>query len=372
MSLHGACRRFLRLAGAAAVVRCRRLQTGGGRGSLSAGACGLALSAAGLYAAAPVTPDLTAQGGGMRRDVERLCLRLQKDFIDALEQEETGGQKFFVDKWSRKNSEEGGGITCVLEGGEVFSRAAVNVTVMTAPLSAALHANMRSRGKELPSGPLRFFAAGISSVIHPSNPHVPTFHFNLRYFEIQDQRGERVAGWFGGGADLTPYFLHEADAKHFHQTLKDACDPHGEHRYPEYKKTCDAYFYNPSRAECRGVGGLFFDDLESEDPNTEFAFVKDVAAAILPCYMPIVRAHAGDAYSAEDVAWQALRRGRYVEFNLGYDRGTKFGLATPGARIESIMVSMPPNPTWRYMAEPPADSERGKLMEVLRNPRDWL
>jgi len=364
-----ALRRSARHAAAAVAVRCRAVPAAS---VLRRSAVAVSLSAAGLYAAA--VPVAAAEAGdSMRTEVERLCLRLQTDFIKALEKEETSGKTFFVDKWNRKNAEEGGGVTCVLEGGEVLQRAAVNVTVMRAPLSPRLLQSMRSRGKQLPTDEkLGFFAAGISSVIHPVNPHVPTFHFNLRYFEIQDSKGTHLAGWFGGGADLTPYFLNEDDAKHFHGALKDACDKHGPQRYAEYKKTCDEYFYNPSRKECRGVGGLFFDDLESEDPVTEFNFVKDVAAAIVPCYMPIVRAHKDEAYTAEQLDWQALRRGRYVEFNLGYDRGTKFGLATPDARIESIMVSMPPNPTWRYMAEPPADSEEGRLMEVLRNPRDWL
>ncbi|KAF2362242.1 Coproporphyrinogen III oxidase aerobic [Trinorchestia longiramus] len=309
----------------------------------------------------------------MKVKMEVLILRIQKEFVDALEAEETSGRKFTIDQWTRTSEKQGGGITCVMEGGEVLERAGVNVTVLKAPLKPEMLDSMRARGKDLPADrQFEFFAAGVSSVIHPRNPHVPTMHFNFRYFEVWDQHGQNRRSWFGGGADLTPYYLNEEDAVHFHAALKSACDKHGKEKFPLYKKTCDDYFHIRARGERRGVGGIFFDDLESQDPNDDFKFVSDCADAVIPSYIPIVKRRKHQQYTAAERDWQALRRARYVEFNLVYDRGTKFGYATPGARIESILISLPPVAKWLYRHEPEPNSPEYKLTEVLKNPRDWV
>lgn len=196
------------------------------------------------------------------------------------------------------------------------------------------------RRKTLQAGPLKFFAAGLSAVIHPRNPMVPTVHFNYRYFEIIQPDGS-TQWWFGGGTDLTPYYVNEDDFKHFHKTLKEACDKHDKSYYPKFKKWCDEYFHISHRKECRGIGGIFFDDLEEPSKEEAFQFVQSCADAVIPSYIPLVRQHKDDAYGYAERQWQLLRRGRYVEFNLIYDRGTKFGLHTPEARFESILVSLP-------------------------------
>uniref|UniRef100_A0A8D2N8T6 Oxygen-dependent coproporphyrinogen-III oxidase, mitochondrial n=1 Tax=Zonotrichia albicollis TaxID=44394 RepID=A0A8D2N8T6_ZONAL len=267
----------------------------------------------------------------------------------------------------------GGGISCVLQDGEVFEKAGVNVSVVSGFLSEEAARQMRSRGKSLKAkdGKLPFCAMGVSSVIHPKNPHVPTMHFNYRYFEIEEADGTKQ-WWFGGGTDLTPTYLNEEDAVHFHKTLKEACDKHDLKLYPKYKKWCDDYFYIKHRGERRGIGGIFFDDVDSPSKEEVFQFVKSCAKAVVPCYIPIVKKHCHDSFTPEEKLWQQLRRGRYVEFNLVYDRGTKFGLLTPGSRIESILMSLPLTARWEYMHNPPESSKEAEMLEVLRNPKDWV
>uniref|UniRef100_A0A8B9DJN2 Oxygen-dependent coproporphyrinogen-III oxidase, mitochondrial n=1 Tax=Anser cygnoides TaxID=8845 RepID=A0A8B9DJN2_ANSCY len=268
----------------------------------------------------------------------------------------------------------GGGISCVLQDGEVFEKAGVNVSVVFGQLSEEAARQMRSRGKSLKAsadGKLPFCAMGVSSVIHPKNPHVPTMHFNYRYFEIEEADGTKQ-WWFGGGTDLTPTYLNEEDAVHFHKTLKEACDKHDPKLYPKYKKWCDDYFFIKHRGERRGIGGIFFDDVDSPSKEEVFQFVQSCAKAIVPCYIPIVKKHCHDSFTPEEKQWQQLRRGRYVEFNLIYDRGTKFGLLTPGSRIESILMSLPLTARWEYMHTPPESSREAEILEVLRNPKDWV
>ncbi|XP_071478734.1 oxygen-dependent coproporphyrinogen-III oxidase-like [Diadema antillarum] len=304
----------------------------------------------------------------MKARMELFIMRTQAKICQALEEIE-GEKKFFVDRWQRK--EGGGGITCILEDGQVFERAGVNISVVHGKLSAKAAAMMRARGKALkPGSELPFFATGISSVIHPRNPMVPTLHFNYRYFEVE-QEGESQ-WWFGGGTDLTPYYLDEEDATHFHRTLKAACDLHDPEYYQKFKEWCDNYFVVEHRGERRGVGGIFFDDIDQPTQDKAFSFIKSCATAILPCYLPIVQKHKDDGYGYDERQWQLLRRGRYVEFNLVYDRGTKFGLFTPGARIESILMSLPQTASWRYMHSPVEGSKEAKLTEILKNPRDWV
>ncbi|KAK7020191.1 hypothetical protein SK128_011537 [Halocaridina rubra] len=325
------------------------------------------------FMAEPITDlnKLEVNPDDMKTKMELLIMRIQKEFCEALEQEDGG--KFLIDRWSRHDPKEGGGISCVLQDSATFEKAGVNITVMTAPLSKQLQASMRARGKELPEDKqFTFFAAGISSVIHPRNPHVPTIHFNYRYFEMQDEDGNNKHWWFGGGTDLTPYYLVEEDVRHFHSVLKSACDPHHPDYYPNYKKWCDDYFFVKFRGERRGVGGIFFDDLEANDSSKVYAFVKDCAEAVVPSYIPLVKKHKNDPVSDAERRWQLLRRGRYVEFNLVYDRGTKFGFATPNARIESILMSLPLHARWEYMHQPEPGSPEYKITEVLKNPKDWI
>ncbi|GCB69941.1 oxygen-dependent coproporphyrinogen-III oxidase, mitochondrial [Scyliorhinus torazame] len=306
----------------------------------------------------------------MRTKMELLVMDVQADVCKALA-EVDGGQTFKVDRWHRK--EGGGGISCVLQDGKVFEKAGVNVSVVFGNLSEEATKQMRSRGKSLKSkdGKLPFCAMGVSSVIHPKNPHIPTIHFNYRYFEIEEADGHK-SWWFGGGTDLTPTYLNKDDAIHFHKTLKEACDKHDQSYYPTFKKWCDDYFTIKHRGERRGVGGIFFDDLDSPSAEGLFGFVQSCAKAVVPCYIPIVKKHLHDSYTPEEKAWQQLRRGRYVEFNLVYDRGTKFGLATPGSRIESILMSLPLTARWEYMHDPAKGTKEAEIIEVLKNPKDWV
>ncbi|XP_067897164.1 oxygen-dependent coproporphyrinogen-III oxidase, mitochondrial [Heterodontus francisci] len=305
----------------------------------------------------------------MRAKMELLIMDVQADVCNALT--EVDGQTFKVDRWHRK--EGGGGISCVLQDGKVFEKAGVNVSVVFGNLSEEAAKQMRSRGKSLKSkdGKLPFCAMGVSSVIHPKNPHIPTIHFNYRYFEIEEADGQK-SWWFGGGTDLTPTYLNKDDAIHFHKTLKAACDKHDQGYYPAFKKWCDNYFFIKHRGERRGVGGIFFDDLDSPSAEGLFKFICSCAKAVVPCYIPIVKKHLHDSYTPEEKAWQQLRRGRYVEFNLVYDRGTKFGLATPGSRIESILMSLPLTARWEYMHNPAKGTKEAEIMEVLKNPKDWV
>lgn len=305
----------------------------------------------------------------MKVKMELLILKIQADFCKALESLEDDDYHFKVDRWTRK--EGGGGITCVLQDGIVFEKAGVNISVVSGILPPGAVQQMRARGKVMDEGSLPFFAAGVSAVIHPRNPMIPTIHFNYRYFEIEKNDGTKQ-WWFGGGTDLTPYYLNEEDAKHFHNTLKEACDKHNLSYYAKFKKWCDDYFYITHRGERRGIGGIFFDDLDTPSQSEAFQFVKSCAEAVIPSYIPLVKRHKTDGYGYTERQWQLLRRGRYVEFNLLYDRGTKFGLYTPGARYESILMSLPLSAKWEYMHEPDSNSKEAKLLEVLKNPKDWL
>ncbi|EDK98184.1 coproporphyrinogen oxidase [Mus musculus] len=273
----------------------------------------------------------------------------------------------------RALAQGGGGITCVLQDGRVFEKAGVSISVVHGNLSEEAANQMRGRGKTLKTkdSKLPFTAMGVSSVIHPKNPYAPTMHFNYRYFEVEEADGN-THWWFGGGCDLTPTYLNQEDAVHFHRTLKEACDQHGPDIYPKFKKWCDDYFFIVHRGERRGIGGIFFDDLDSPSKEEAFRFVKTCAEAVVPSYVPIVKKHCDDSYTPRDKLWQQLRRGRYVEFNLLYDRGTKFGLFTPGSRIESILMSLPLTARWEYMHSPPENSKEAEILEVLRHPKDWV
>lgn len=280
-----------------------------------------------------------------------------------------GTAKFREDLWKRP--EGGGGRTRVIENGPegsgVFEKGGVNISAVHGKLPEAMQ-------KMFGVGEADFFACGLSLVIHPKNPMVPTVHANWRYFEMYDEHGKVIEQWFGGGQDLTPYYLFEEDATHFHQTCKTACDKHNTEFYPKYKKQCDAYFWNAHRNEARGIGGLFFDYCKANEQMSMedwFNFVSEVGNSFLEAYVPIVEKRKTLEYTPENRNWQEIRRGRYVEFNLVHDKGTLFGLKTNG-RIESILMSLPPHVQWVYDHHAEAGSEEEKLVNVLENPREWI
>lgn len=312
----------------------------------------------------------------MRLRMEEFIKSQQQEIVRALEA--VDGTKFRQDEWQRK--EGGGGITCVLENGKVFEKAGVGISVVYGKLPKAgimkmraNHKNMVAEGEDIPES-LDFFAAGLSLVIHPHNPMAPTVHLNVRYFETANPDGSSRSWWFGGGSDLTPCYLFDEDAIFFHKGLKEACDKHDKGYYPRFKKWCDEYFYNKHRHEARGIGGIFFDDLDEtvSDKENTFAFVQDTLKSFVPTYVPIVEKRKDMPFTEQEKEWQAVRRGRYVEFNLVHDRGTAFGLNTPGPRVESILMSLPVHASWRYMYEPEPKSREERLVDVLRNPKEWV
>ncbi|CDW96586.1 hypothetical protein [Sporisorium scitamineum] len=401
---------------------------------------------------------LTDASAPMRKRMETYIKLLQYNIVSALSQEEPES-RFLIDSWLRK--EGGEGISCVLQDGSTFEKAGVNISVVHGmlPLAAirqmsADHAGLMDKtgykleGKDADLKGLPFYAAGLSLVVHPRNPFAPTVHFNYRYFELthpekladgspnprhpsnrkDGQSNEPIAWWFGGGTDLTPIYLFDEDAKHFHKTLKSAADKHDASFYPTWKKWCDKYFWIPHRGEARGVGGIFFDDLtlpqwassskayiplsdgtkptpfqplvtsissnKQHNQDTLFATVRSLGDAFLPAYLPLVQKRKSTPFTEAHERWQQIRRGRYVEFNLVYDRGTKFGLQTPGARIESILMSLPLKARWEYMERysgggaqgrdgkatrsndaQQGEEEQGALekhtQEALRQPREW-
>ena len=275
-----------------------------------------------------------------------------------------GGAAFKQDLWERPQG--GGGCTRVIENGNVFEKGGVNTSEVFGELPESMQAYFGVKEAN-------FFACGLSLVLHPLNPMVPTVHANWRYFEMYNKQGVLIDQWFGGGQDLTPYYLFEKDAKHFHQTCKAACDIHDPLFYPKYKARCDAYFYNPHREEGRGVGGLFFDYCKKSTKmqiKDWYNFVTQIGDSFLDAYTPIVEKRKGLPYTPEQKDWQEIRRGRYVEFNLVHDKGTLFGLKTNG-RIESILMSLPPSVQWRYDHQPESGSEEEKLITVLKNPVNW-
>ena len=289
---------------------------------------------------------------------------LQKEICTALE-EVDGKAKFISDEWDRPGG--GGGTTCVITNGNVFEKGGVNISVVHGVLPPQAAQQLKVEGS-------LFFATGLSLVIHPFNPHVPTVHANWRYFEVYDDQGNVTDAWFGGGTDLSPYYLVEEDAVHFHAVQKKNCDAFDEKLYPQFKLQCDNYFVNHHRdGERRGVGGIFFDHCRgNEERSIEFwkHFTEENSKTFLEGYLPIVNRRKSDPYTAEHKYWQEIRRGRYVEFNLLYDRGTLFGIKTNG-RTESILMSLPPTVRFDYNYQPQAGSDEEKLLQVLKNPIVW-
>ncbi|MEM8764479.1 MAG: oxygen-dependent coproporphyrinogen oxidase [Bacteroidota bacterium] len=276
-----------------------------------------------------------------------------------------GKAKFQEDIWKRP--EGGGGRTRVIETGDVFEKGGVNISAVHGELPKSMQQYFGVADAD-------FFACGLSLVLHPKNPMVPTVHANWRYFEMYDKTGKIVDQWFGGGQDLTPYYLFEEDAQHFHAICKKACDAHNTEFYAKYKKRCDEYFWNTHRNEARGVGGLFFDYCKATDTmkmQDWYNFVTEVGDSFLEAYLPIVEKRKELSFSQEERDWQEIRRGRYVEFNLVHDKGTLFGLRTNG-RIESILMSLPPHVQWKYDHQPEKGSREESLTMVLQQPKAWV
>ena len=295
--------------------------------------------------------------------VRTYLLGLQASIVGELER--AGDEKFLSDEWIRP--EGGGGVSRLIEGGQLFERAGVlfsHVKGTTLPPSATVHR------PEVAGRPWE--AMGVSMVLHPRNPYIPTTHLNVRMFIAKAPLGSGQADvfWFGGGMDLTPYYLFEEDAQHFHQINKDALDLHDPSAYPRDKKWCDEYFFLKHRNETRGVGGIFFDDLSQGGFEASFALLRSVGDAFLPAYLPLVEKRRSTPFGERERDFQAYRRGRYVEFNLVFDRGTLFGLQS-GGRTESILLSMPPMATWRYNWQAQAGSPEAALSQYL-TPRDWV
>ncbi len=291
------------------------------------------------------------------RDLQdEICLAVEK----------MGGEaKFHEDQWERPGG--GGGRSRVLSNGKVFEKAGVSTSIVHGEMPEGLKKNMNTDGSD-------FFACGVSLVIHPANPMAPTTHANFRFFEMYDEDGKPIDAWFGGGSDLTPYYLFEEDAVHFHREQKIAADRHGAELYPRFKKACDEYFRNHHRNEGRGIGGTFFDYLKADEQYSLedwFAFTTDMGKSFLPSFMPIMEKRKDLPYTEEQRYWQELRRGRYVEFNLVHDRGTLFGLRTNG-RTESILMSLPPRVRWDYNVQPKAGSPEAELVALLKEPKNWI
>ena len=321
-----------------------------------------------------VPDSLVKEGDGpdgnypMRSKFEKMCREAQKKITAAIE-EIDGGGTFQEDAWVRPTG--GGGMSRVLTGGNVFEKAGVNLSVVygSMPQEALQAATERGvdRAKGMAPGErVPFFACGLSSVMHPKNPFAPTMHFNYRYFET-----DGGVWWFGGGTDITPSYVNEDDMKHFHGTYKAICDEHDPTYYKEFKEWADRYFLIKHRNETRGLGGIFFDDQNNKDPDEHFAFSEACVNSVIKAYGPIVEKHKDDDFTEKNKEWQLMRRGRYVEFNLVYDRGTVFGLKT-GGRIESILMSLPETARWEYDHVPKADSPEADFIDACQNSREWV
>ena len=298
----------------------------------------------------------------MIEQVKKYLIDLQQTICSEIELLD-GGSVFEQDYWSR-DDQRGNGVTCIISNGNVFEKGGVNFSIIRGdkmPKSAsALRPELEGR---------QYTALGVSLVLHPDNPYIPTAHANVRFFVAEDQ-GKDPIWWFGGGFDLTPYYGFDEDAVHWHETAKKACIPFGEDVYPKYKKWCDDYFCLTHRNEQRGIGGLFFDDLNGDFEEC-FDYMKSVGSHFTEAYIPIAKKRMNTTFSEKEKDFQLYRRGRYVEFNLIYDRGTLFGLQS-GGRTESILMSLPPKTQWSYQYKIEPGSEEEKLTSYFLKPRDWV
>jgi len=301
--------------------------------------------------------------------VRAYLLELQRRIVHELER--LDGQRFAVSPWERPQGGQlrGSGATCILEDGALFERAGVGFSHVAGdrlpPSASAAHPEVAGCG---------FEALGVSLVLHPRNPYVPTVHMNVRFFSAHRQSDAADAPsnwWFGGGMDLTPYYGFEEDARHFHVCCRDALAPFGAQYYPRFKRWCDEYFFLKHRGEARGIGGIFFDDFNELGAERSFALLRSVGEHFLPAYVPIVERRRSSGYGEREREFQALRRGRYVEFNLVYDRGTLFGLQS-GGRAEAILMSLPPGVRWRFEWSPAPGTQEARLLTDFLPPRDWI
>ena len=300
-------------------------------------------------------------------DVRTFLLGLQKRITDAVAA--LDGKPFVADSWQKQPGEmlQGNGVTLILEGGTVFERAGCGFSHVRGP---KLPPSATQHRPELAGAP--FEAMGVSLVFHPRNPYVPTVHMNVRMLAATPAgEGAAPVCWFGGGMDLTPYYGFEEDAAHFHHTCKDALEAFGDDKYPRFKQWCDEYFFLKHRNEPRGVGGVFFDDFQELGPDRSFAMMRSVADSFLQAYLPIVERRKDTAYGERERDFQLYRRGRYVEFNLVWDRGTHFGLQS-GGRTESILMSMPPLASWSYQRPVEAGSAEERLYKEFLVKREWV
>jgi coproporphyrinogen III oxidase len=301
---------------------------------------------------------------GTRQGFIEYIHQLQDAICTGIERADGKG-KFQEDRWQR--AEGGGGITRIITDGNVFEKGGVNTSVVHGEITPLINQQLKVNGHG-------FRACGISMVIHPHSPMVPTVHANFRYFELYDANNKVMDSWFGGGADLTPYYLWDEDAIHFHTEYKRACDPYGTDLYPLFKKQCDAYFVNTHRGgESRGIGGIFYDYLRPDQNRTDefwLKFSKSMGDSFLRAYLPIVERRRKEPFTEKERHWHEIRRGRYVEFNLIHDRGTLFGLRSNG-RTESILMSLPPRARFEYNDAPASGSREEDLVTLLKNPRNW-
>ncbi|KAK0499785.1 Coproporphyrinogen oxidase [Armillaria luteobubalina] len=334
----------------------------------------------------------------MRERVTVYIENLQRRIVNVLQELDHDAPPFDIADWSR--DEGGKGRACTFATSSTISileKAAVNISIIHGNLPPSAVQKMAMKHAPVSystdtSSDLPFFAAGISLIIHPRNPNVPSAHANYRYFEIESGTGSEMpphTWWFGGITDLTPSYLFEDDFRHFHRTLKEACDPYGSALYPAFKQNCDEYFFLKHRDEHRGIGGLRFDDLCDEPhsllkdvsaprPQTAqeiFDFIRSLGDAFIPSYIPILSNRFSTGWTLKMRRWQLIRRGRYVEFNLIYDRGTRFGLAVPGVQVENVLASLPEEARWEYMSDLGIEgdgSEESKMVDVLKSPRSWI
>lgn len=335
----------------------------------------------------PIRPELTRGVKMVKLDLSDVSIPLRDRMVSHIQHlqasitstlETLEPNQSFASTYYLRDSSTGFGDSRILQNGTVFEKAGCNISVINSTLSVASIKQMRAERFDWWDGvsELPYFVAGCSLVVHPVNPHAPTVHFNYRYFEIRDPldpNGPPKAWWFGGGTDLTPSYLYPEDVRHFHETYKKVCDSHDGGYYARFKGWCDEYFRIPHRGETRGVGGIFFDDLSDRAPEEIFNFVKDASNSFLTAYFPIVKMRSQQEWTEEEKRWQQLRRGRYAEFNLVIDRGTKFGLMMKEPRTESILMSLPLTARWEY--QPTIGTVEGsrekELLDVLRSPRDW-
>ena len=305
--------------------------------------------------------------------VKNICLTVQDSIVSSLNNFEKECS-FIKDSWTR-SANNGGGISAVIENGHVFEKAGVNISAIRGTITTEKELSMfaqlfkQQNLKVDKIADSNYFATGISLVIHPINPYVPTVHMNYRYFEINTPDNTSL-WWFGGGTDLTPYSIDIVAFKHFHTTLKTTCDQFDSNFYPLFKKKCDAYFYLPHRNEHRGIGGIFFDYLNKEPKDYYVNFLQTCADSFIPSYVPLIEKSYNQPFSEDDKQWQAYRRGRYVEFNLLHDRGTLFGLKTNG-RIESIFMSLPRHVSWLYDETKLLDKHK-EFMALIKSPKAWI